>query len=498
MAVKNKSDILRSERIARGILPGVLNSFDMVAIFIAIVCWVTNAAVMTGAGAAAYIYWLLGFITFLVPGAIVTGQLGLMFPGEGSIYVWTTKAFGRFMGFLAGFCAWWPGVLVLIASSVAVVSLLQELGSLFGLSLLSDPGQQGLIIILVITFSFLMSILRFRVTQNFVNVIFVIYGGAILLIGVAGVLWLATGHHANTNLSFQTGHWALDKSNYTFYGNVVLALLGIEVPLNMGVEIKDTRSVTRYLLWGSIVVMVVYLLATFGILIAVPLKDQSNIGVSVVEVMQQGFGPLGRFLAVLANLIFIGFFIFVATVYNYSFARLIFVSGLDRRLPAVVSKVNANRVPWVAVLVQSAIAAFLATIIFVVAPSILPEGEVSTMVYDILQAAIAVIWCTSMVILFADVVIIHRKYRDSFSRSRFAPSWIFYLCAIIGAFASIFAIYVIFTAPWIHLITTATWIAWIFAIVLISLVFAVAVFYIGQKTIERDVSDEELIAEVTR
>jgi hypothetical protein len=32
----------------------------------------------------------------------------------------------------------------------------------------------------------------------------------------------------------------------------------------------------------------------------------------------------------------------------------------------------------------------------------------------------------------------------------------------------------------------------------ISLLVAVAVFYIGQKTIESDVSDEEIIAEVTR
>ncbi len=59
-----KSDLLRSERIAGGILPKVLNSFDMVAIFIAIVLWIPNSAVMTGAGPAAYFYWGLGFITF--------------------------------------------------------------------------------------------------------------------------------------------------------------------------------------------------------------------------------------------------------------------------------------------------------------------------------------------------------------------------------------------------------------------------------------------------
>lgn len=104
----SKSDVLISERVAGGILPKVLNSFDMVAIFVAIVLFISNAGVVSGAGGAAYIFWIVGFLTFLIPGAIVTGQLGLMFPGEGSIYVWTHKAFGKFWGFFAGFCAWWP------------------------------------------------------------------------------------------------------------------------------------------------------------------------------------------------------------------------------------------------------------------------------------------------------------------------------------------------------------------------------------------------------
>src|SRR5579863_6781866 len=235
--------VLRSERIAGGILPKVLNSFDMVAIFVAIVLFITNSAVATSINGAstngsAYIYWILGFITFLIPGAIVTGQLGLMFPGEGSIYVWTNKAFGAFMGFFAGFCAWWPGVLVMIATGDAVVSLIQQLNA----NLLGPAWQQGVVIILVIAFSLILSVLRFRVTQNLVNVIFVAYGGAILLIGVSGLLWLLTGHTANTDLSFSTGHWALNRGNYTFYGLIILALLGIEVPLNMGVEVNNVRS----------------------------------------------------------------------------------------------------------------------------------------------------------------------------------------------------------------------------------------------------------------
>src|SRR5215469_5006972 len=148
----SEKDVLISERVAGGILPKVLNSFDMVAIFVAIVLFITNSAVVTGAGAAAYIFWVAGFLTFLIPGAIVTGQLGLMFPGEGSIYVWTHKAFGKFWGFFAGFCAWWPGVLVMVATGDAVVTMLQLLGSNHNQAWLTEPWQQGLIILGVLAF----------------------------------------------------------------------------------------------------------------------------------------------------------------------------------------------------------------------------------------------------------------------------------------------------------------------------------------------------------
>src|ERR1700720_3809045 len=121
---------LLSERIAPGILPKVLGRFDMIAIFVAIVLFAIQGSVVQPAGAAAFVYWVLGFLTFLIPGAIVTGQLGLMFPGEGSIYVWTNKALGSFWGFFAGFCAWWPGTLVMVATGAAVVSLLQFFMSL--------------------------------------------------------------------------------------------------------------------------------------------------------------------------------------------------------------------------------------------------------------------------------------------------------------------------------------------------------------------------------
>ncbi len=498
----SEQDVLISERVAGGILPKVLNSFDMVAIFVAIVLFVTNSAVVTGAGAAAYIFWIAGFLTFLIPGAIVTGQLGLMFPGEGSIYVWTHKAFGKFWGFFAGFCAWWPGVLVMVATGDVVVSFIQLLGANHGYNWLADPWQQGLTILVVLAISMILSWLRFRVTQNWVNIVFVAYGGAILLIGLAGLFWLLNGNPPNAD--FSGASWAVGSpfasgTKWTFYGLVILALLGIEVPLNMGVEIRDMRSITKYLFWGSVVVMAAYLIGTFGVQMAVPASAQGNPS-AVAQAVAAGFGAFGNDLSDLVIVIFIGFFLFNTAVYNYSFGRLLFVSGLDQRLPAAMSKVNQNRVPWVAVLVQTIIAA-LVTIVSFILPYAFgggssSAGALSTKVYDVLQAAVTVIWCVSMVILFVDVVIIRFKYRQQFDEKQLTAPWVFYLCSVIGLLASAVGIIVTFLNPWTTLISEGDWWLLLAVIAVASLAVGAVVFFIGQATVAKNPPPPE-VAETT-
>src|SRR5437016_11178198 len=186
-----------SERIAPGMLPRVLDSLDMSIIFLAIVLFIVQASVIQPAGPAAYTYWILGFLLFLIPGALVTAQLGQMFPQEGSLYVWTQKALGPFWGFFAGFCAWWPGILVMVATGDAVVTLWQFIDK----GGLPKAWEQGLVILAVLWFSAFMATLRLRMTQSYANFAVVFYGAAIFVIGLAGILWLiGSGHSA-------TGGW---------------------------------------------------------------------------------------------------------------------------------------------------------------------------------------------------------------------------------------------------------------------------------------------------
>src|SRR2546429_15711 len=377
----------------------------MVAIFVAIVLFAVQGSVVQQAGASAFVYWILGFLTFLIPGAIVTGQLGLMFPGEGSIYVWTNKALGSFWGFFAGFCAWWPGALVMVATADLVVTLLQFLLTLPPFSL------------------------------------------------------------------------------------VILALLGIEVPLNMGVEIKDRKAITKYLVWGSVVVMAAYLLLTFGAMVVIPQKDAN----STTAILQAVQTSLGAGVAVVVTLIMIAFFIFNTTVYNYSFARLLFVSGLDRRLPAIMGRVNRNKVPHIAVLTQAVITTIITAVAFFVFGG---NANLSTGIYIALQAAVTVIWCLSMVFLFVDVLIIRSKYPDEFKREQLVPVGVFWAASIAGAIASAVGVLVTLTGGWVFtgqlagswnskIIDNGPWILIVGGVGIASLAVAVVVYLLGVNTARR-------------
>jgi amino acid transporter len=471
-----------------------------VAIFVAIVLFITNAAVIQGAGPAAFGWWIIGFLVFLIPGAIVTGQLGRMFPGEGGIYLWTNKAFGPFWGFFAGFCAWWPGVLVMVATGTITITFLgyvfpDAIGAL-------DIRVQGIAIIAFIVFSAVISIQRFRVTQNVVNGAFVLYGLAILLMGLAGVVWLTGGNPPATDpLDFSayapSAATGLNLENWTFFGLVILALLGVEVPLNMGAEIREKRSITRYLVLGSLAVMAAYLVATFGVMVVVPVEGGASADVTAVAAaVGIALGdPLGKLVA----LILAGFFLFITVVYNYAFARLLFVSGLDRRLPAALAHVNANDVPDRAVWVQSIVACSFTLLAFVILPTLGLGGgapiDVQTRVYEVLQAAVTVIWCISIVILFVDVLVVIRRHRGTFESTKLARPVVFYVCSLLGALAALVGIVATLSGPWTPLIPNDSgsisilgatiaygpWFYWIAGIATVSLLVGAALYVAGRR-----------------
>ncbi len=74
-----------SEEYAVKVMPPVLRTLDMTTIFIVIIF--TSPIVMSAipAGAATFTYWILTTIGFFIPCVIVTAQLGILYPHEGSL-----------------------------------------------------------------------------------------------------------------------------------------------------------------------------------------------------------------------------------------------------------------------------------------------------------------------------------------------------------------------------------------------------------------------------
>jgi len=476
MATTTAADdrVMASERIAPGMLPRVLGSFDMVVIFVAVVLFIVQASAVQPAGPAAFSYWILGFLLFLIPGALITAQLGMMFPQEGSLYVWTQKALGPFWGFFAGFCAWWPGVLVMVATGDAVVTLLQFIFD----GGLPKAWEQGAVILAVLWFSAGMATLRLRMTQNYVNWAVVAYGGAAFVIGLAGVLWLlGSGHAATPDMGDPSAYKPFQGTSWTIFGLVILSLLGIEVPLNMGVEIVHQRSIKKYLFWGSIVVMAAYLWVTLGTMLALDATKSEAATTDVLRAVQVGFYD-SHALAVIVALVMVWFFVSNTVVYNYSFSRLLFVSGLEKRMPAALGRVNERKVPVAAVLTQTVLSSIFVVAVF----NPFVGGDNTQKTYWLFQAAVTVIWCASMVLLFCDIFLVKRAFPALFDEVRSSHPALLYASGVVGALASLFGAYVTFRSPWTPLFTTSDWRLWLAVLVGVSILAAIAIYTISQFT----------------
>src|SRR5258707_9646947 len=261
---------LVSEEYVVKAMPPTLGSLDMTTTYIMIIFFITNATTAVAGGAAAFTYLLIGALAFFIPSVITTSQLGNMFPHEGSLYNWTHKAFGGYWSFFVAFCAWFPGVLVMITAGDVIVAFIQGLN----VNWLVEPWQQGLVIVAIVVFSGVIATRRFRMVKNTINMVAVLTFVAVFLLGLAAIAWLANGHAVQTSFS-HFSDWSISTANISLFGLVTLAYLGIETPLNMGGELAKSglaergkrKIITGHLFWGTLLVFIGYFVATFALLV---------------------------------------------------------------------------------------------------------------------------------------------------------------------------------------------------------------------------------------
>ncbi len=432
-------ETLLSEEYVGKTMPRIASTFDLMATFVLIIFFITNVTSAIQAGIGTFTYWLVGGITFFIPCVIATAQLGHMFPHEGSLYNWTHKAFGGYMSFFVAFCAWFPCIFLMVTAADVIVGYIQGLNA----NWLTEPWQQGLALTLLLALSGIIAVQRLRVVLYIVRVTLVIAFLAVLLIGIAGAIWIIQGHHAAVSFH-SAADWGFTLAPGSFYplalfGFITQAYLGIEVPLNMSGEVTQHRAITRHLLWGTALVLVGYFVTTFGILM-IQGTAQSGNPFALVAAVDTGLGKtLGDIVAILIMFNFI----VTPAVYNYAYARLLLVAGIDRSLPVWIARLNKQRVPSNAIMFQTIVAIIFTALIYIAIPSLTSAKNAAVLnsdVYNVVISASTLVWAISTAFLFVNLAKFYISNRQEFLAKLIFPLPIIWLSIVLGTLTCIVSI----------------------------------------------------------
>src|SRR5579864_1676330 len=331
---------LPSEQRTGHLLPPVLSPVDLLALFITSVLYIPTVSIVDathGVGLVTYLYWAIGAVTFLLPGVIVTGQLTRFMPVDGSIYVWTHRALGPLWGFLAGFFAWFAGILALLSASVAVLVMVNGIGNVWlgpSSNWLAAPWQQGLFVVGVLLLAGWLAALPLHLLMRLARIVILLYLLGIAVVGVGGIVWLLGGHSPQPALT--TNQHGFGIQNVVLFSVIVLGLLGVEVPVNMTAETTQPHAARLFLRWGPPLVLLAYLLGTFGVKTVVPERTAGVLYSTLIAVQMVCGVPA----AVLVGCLFVCFFVMTAVLCHVAFARILVVAALDQRLPAGLARLN--------------------------------------------------------------------------------------------------------------------------------------------------------------
>jgi amino acid transporter len=187
---------------------------------------------------------------------------------------------------------------------------------------------------------------------------------AVSLIGLAGFVVHARGTSLpGTSFSFH----GLDCRLLATFGVICFGLVGLELGSVMGDEIRDPRrTVPQAVILGGIICALLYVGATLAVLLAVP-REQIGVVQGILQAVSRmaGQNGLGWFvppLALVLTLSTAG----IASAWFAGSARVPFVAGLDRYLPAGLGKVHPRyRTPYIALLVHAGLSSFFLAMSFV-------------------------------------------------------------------------------------------------------------------------------------
>src|SRR6202040_2778156 len=268
--------------------------------------------------------------------------------------VWSKEAFGDFHGFVAGWTYWiytvfyFPGLLL---ASAAMSGYAAGSG---GAALAQNRTflLAGSFILLAV--AVLLNIIGLNIGKWLQNAGGVsTYIPLLMLAAIAAFVYMRQGSVTHFTLSNMMPHWNLDTVN--FWSQIAFAFTGLELVSAMSDEIRNPRkTLPRAVLTAGVLIAVIYIIGTFAVLTLIP-AEQVEPTSGVFKAITAGSNALRiGFVGILAALfVSVGNAGGVGTTVA-GIARVPFVVGIDRYLPAAFGKIHPRwKPPYISIIVQA-------------------------------------------------------------------------------------------------------------------------------------------------
>jgi len=305
-------------------------------------------------GNSQYIWWIIMLIGFFVPYGLISAELGTQYPSEGGMYTWVKKAFGPKW---AGRVAWyyWVNYPLWVAS-------LADLVTTYLLQMLGFEMTWPVILAIQVAYIILVSVLGvLRISQSAwlsnLGAIckFIFMAG----IGALGIYVLVTQGSANPVNSFSDllpmvgPDGKFDFTGLGFISLIIFNMLGFEVVSTFSDDMENPKKeIPKAVIVGGILIAVFYLLASFGIGVAIPLDEISTdsglLDSYNILLTTAGFSAAAiKAITVVVGGMFIYTLIANISSWNFGVNSVIAYAAEDGTFPKSWAKRNKDGVPYV-------------------------------------------------------------------------------------------------------------------------------------------------------
>ena len=339
--------------------------FDAVLAAVCIVLVVESAAPAAAIGNSQFFWWIFLLIGFFLPYAMISAELGTAYEDEGGIFDWIKRAFGAKWGSRAAWYYYinfplWMGSLAVLFTDVT--------GSVFKLQLgtFSSIVWQLIFIWAVVTVS------CFKISDSkwILNIAAIFKAVLMLAIGILGIYASITRGAAN-DFSPSTFVPGLNIHSLSNISVIIFNFLGFEVVTTFASEMQNPgKEIPRAIILGGIFIAAFYILAAFGISVAVP-AEELTASSGLIDSFMLLTGKTGGFLITLFGLMFL--YTLAANLISWSLGvnYVACYAAQQGALPSALGKTDKNDMPIGANIINGIIASLI-----VLAAPIIPSEDV--------------------------------------------------------------------------------------------------------------------------